>query len=193
MANNGVDISQYFKCALEGEKKCFKPDLIPTGGKFEFDMCFFGDPSRCKDRDCKVALAVGEKWPLYFQDEGEFYSNGANFNPDQLGPGCDLHNDWNGDELCCSGHAGLLYKVLESPLGAGMECGEASTNQAIQDWGEMLNEINSVDCTRGVNTQAGGFCALGVELDSREGSRALPEGLQDSTKNYNCPAVFEDD
>jgi hypothetical protein len=110
-----------------------------------------------------------------------------------LGPGCNLHGDWYSGELCCDGHAGLLYKVIETPLGVGMECDEATENQAIQDWGAMLNFVSGVECTPGVNTQPGGFCAVAVELDSREGTRALPEGLQDSTKVANCPAVIEND
>ncbi len=45
--NVGIDLTAIIGCAAKDDDRCFKPELIPASGKFEYDLCFYGNPDRC--------------------------------------------------------------------------------------------------------------------------------------------------
>jgi len=107
-----------------------------------------------------VELAEGSKWPKYFWDNenpiwGSF-PNGSNFDSEQLGPGCDYHNDWYTDPgsgkkwECCSGHTAFLYRVLNTGSATGTQCEDATKFKFIDDFNLPeggLYQISGFLCT----------------------------------------------
>lgn len=66
VANVGIDLRAIVNCASKEDAKCFKPDLIPASGKFEYDLCFYGDSSRCKSLGTSLLIDISAPWNDYF-------------------------------------------------------------------------------------------------------------------------------
>ena len=107
--------------------------------------------------DCAVELAIGSKWPAYFSSHNADVkwprTDGVNYSPDQIGPACDVHNNWytDGDGKpieAYDGHTGWLFRVTTPPKASGLSCEIAAKNKLLEMLAPMryLNYFISSHC-----------------------------------------------
>jgi len=132
------DSSYYLQCTTKDDSRCYTPELIPPSGEFEFDLCFFGDPSRCKSTgtnslllsppsrssqgfaDCEVKLYTGVL-PSFLEnvEYGEYSEGpGTGYAAGQSGPACCPRNFLDSNVV-------TFFEVVNAPSGEGLSCEDA--------------------------------------------------------------------
>jgi len=182
-------------CASVEDEGCYRPRLIDVGGRFEFDLCFFGDPKRCSGNvDCSVALEDDTtKWPVAFQSGDD----AVHFDPAQTGPFCCAFDTWywwlNGGFSDAFDPVGFLLKITTPASGDGLSCQEAAKNLIIDKFGTQVGFEGSrteihVACT--ASQCAAGFILWFQGYDHGDVPVDVYHGCAPS-ESKNCPGVIE--
>jgi len=131
-----------FTVADQGED-CYPitPDLIPASSKYEHDLCFFGDPSRCNSVDCKVAplatwgsLAMCSDYYCY-DSCGDYTSYGTSVTGSSPAHTCLWSYDDEGVGYADS--FGLAFGLNITQVGSpdGRDCETAAVDYVTSQWG----------------------------------------------------------
>jgi len=160
---------------------CSRPELVPASGKFEYDLCFYGDPRRCADKDCEVTAVTGV-WPdtlVTFRNDYEPYED---FVPGSSGPSCCVDEDFDIDEGVV---IATVYRVKSEPVGSGLDCETVIYNLESAKWTDQ-----AVDLWTSCDEDLTGFyCASFTTVVA--GDVSLPAGCNDVDQILNCPGVVD--